>query len=119
MKGATLGGMAGFHQHVRVGPSAFVGAGSMLVHDALPFSMVQGNRARTKGLNAVGLERSGWSKERIEHVQKTMFKYFRTGKIEAEDLNPDVQMMLDFAKGSKRGIALPVGVASLPSPSRL
>ena len=112
MKGATLGGMAGFHQHVRVGPGAFVGAGSMLVHDALPFSMVQGNRARTKGLNAVGLQRSGWTPERIEHVQRTMFEYFATGKIEPEDVNVDVQVMLDFARGSKQGIALPVGVAS-------
>lgn len=115
MKGATIGGMSGTHQHVRVGQGAFLAAGSILSHDALPYSMIQGNRARTKGLNAVGLKRKGWSDERIQHVTATMDKFFRTGKVDAADINADVQMMLDFAKGSKRGIALPVGA---PSPSR-
>lgn len=112
MRGATIGGMAGLHQNVRVGPGAFVAAAAVLSHDALPYSMVQGNRARTKGLNAVGLKRSGWSDERIQDLTTKMGKYFRTGKLDAKDITKDVQMMLDFAKGSKRGVALPEGQSS-------
>jgi UDP-N-acetylglucosamine acyltransferase len=115
MDGATIGGMSGLHQTVRVGPGAFVAAGSVLSHDALPYSMVQGNRAKTKGLNHIGLKRNGWSEERIRNLTMKMDKYFRTGKLDAKDINTDVQMMLDFAKGSTRGVALPV---SQPSPSR-
>jgi acyl-[acyl carrier protein]--UDP-N-acetylglucosamine O-acyltransferase len=81
--------------------------------------MVQGNRARTKGLNAVGLQRQGWSEERIKHLEKTIAKYFRMGTVNHADMNEDVQMMLDFAKESKRGIALPVGASSPSNSSKI
>ncbi len=52
-----LGGLVGVHQFVRIGAYSFVGAGSMVAQDVLPYSLVSGDRARTFGLNIVGLKR--------------------------------------------------------------
>jgi UDP-N-acetylglucosamine acyltransferase len=56
---ATLGGVAGLAQFVRVGESAFVAAGAMCERDVPPFVIVQGDRARVRALNKVGLRRRG------------------------------------------------------------
>lgn len=53
----TFGGMAGVAQMLRVGESAFVAAGAMCERDVPPFAIVQGDRARVRALNVVGLER--------------------------------------------------------------
>ena len=56
---ATFGGLAGLAQHVTVGESAFVAAGAMCERDVPPFVVVQGDRARVRALNKVGLRRRG------------------------------------------------------------
>jgi len=56
---ATFGGLAGVAQHVAVGESAFVAAGAMCERDVPPFVVVQGDRARVRALNKVGLRRRG------------------------------------------------------------
>lgn len=53
----TFGGLAGIAQHLRVGQGAFVAAGAMCERDVPPFVIVQGDRARVRALNVVGLER--------------------------------------------------------------
>ncbi len=53
----TFGGLSGVAQHVRVGQGAFVAAGAMCESDVPPFVIVQGDRARVRALNVVGLER--------------------------------------------------------------
>ena len=55
----NFGGMAGVAQRVRVGESAFVAAGSMCERDIPPYVIVQGDRARVRGINQVGLKRRG------------------------------------------------------------
>jgi UDP-N-acetylglucosamine acyltransferase len=55
----TFGGLAGVAQHLRVGESAFVAAGAMCERDVPPFVIAQGDRARVRALNVVGLERRG------------------------------------------------------------
>jgi UDP-N-acetylglucosamine acyltransferase len=54
---ATFGGLAGVAQFVRVGESAFVAAGAMCERDVPPFVIVQGDRAKVRALNVVGLKR--------------------------------------------------------------
>jgi UDP-N-acetylglucosamine acyltransferase len=56
---ATFGGLSGVAQFVRVGESAFVAAGAMVERDVPPFVIVQGDRARVRALNKVGLRRRG------------------------------------------------------------
>lgn len=55
----TFGGLAGVAQRLRVGQSAFVAAGAMCERDVPPFVIVQGDRARVRALNLVGLARRG------------------------------------------------------------
>ncbi len=55
----TFGGLSGVAQRLRVGQSAFVAAGAMCERHVPPFVIVQGDRARVRALNVVGLERRG------------------------------------------------------------
>ena len=55
----TFGGLSGVAQHVHVGESAFVAAAAACERDVPPFVVVQGDRARVRGLNVVGLRRRG------------------------------------------------------------
>jgi UDP-N-acetylglucosamine acyltransferase len=55
----TFGGLSGVAQHLRIGQGAFVAAGAMCERDVPPFVIAQGDRARVRALNLVGLERRG------------------------------------------------------------
>ena len=72
----VFGGLAGVAQFVRVGESAFVAAGAMVERDVPPFVVVQGDRAKVRGVNAVGLRRRGVSPSSIALLQKCCFKLF-------------------------------------------
>jgi len=65
---ATFGGLSGVAQFVRVGESAFVAAGAMCERDVPPFVIVQGDRARVRALNVVGLRRRGVPDASIESL---------------------------------------------------
>ncbi|HWL87321.1 MAG TPA: hypothetical protein VNO21_16065, partial [Polyangiaceae bacterium] len=62
---ATFGGLSGVAQFVKVGESAFVAAGAMCERDVPPFVVVQGDRARIRALNKVGLLRRGLDEETV------------------------------------------------------
>ncbi|HSB76221.1 MAG TPA: acyl-ACP--UDP-N-acetylglucosamine O-acyltransferase, partial [Terriglobales bacterium] len=57
---ATVGALCPVHQFVRIGTYAFIGGGSTITKDVLPFSKTVAARdAHAYGLNAIGLERHG------------------------------------------------------------
>jgi UDP-N-acetylglucosamine acyltransferase len=66
----TFGGLAGVAQHLKVGQSAFVAAGAMCERDVPPFVIAQGDRARVRALNVVGLERRGIPEASIAALRK-------------------------------------------------
>jgi UDP-N-acetylglucosamine acyltransferase len=72
----TFGGLSGVAQHLRVGQSAFVAAGAMCERDVPPFVIVQGDRARVRALNVVGLERRGLAPESIAKLKKAFARTF-------------------------------------------
>jgi UDP-N-acetylglucosamine acyltransferase len=61
-----IGGGAAVIQYTHVGAHAFVGGMSGLENDLIPYGMAIGNRARLNGLNIVGLQRRGFSREHAE-----------------------------------------------------
>src|SRR5580658_1635373 len=65
----TFGGLSGVAQHVRVGESAFVAAAAACERDVPPFVVVQGDRARVRGVNVVGLRRRGVPDESIRALK--------------------------------------------------
>ncbi|MDB5221047.1 MAG: Acyl-[acyl-carrier-protein]--UDP-N-acetylglucosamine O-acyltransferase [Myxococcaceae bacterium] len=72
----TFGGLSGVAQHLRVGQSAFVAAGAMCERDVPPFVIVQGDRARVRALNVIGLERRGVSADSIARLKKAFARTF-------------------------------------------
>jgi len=82
---ATFGGLAGVAQFVTVGESAFVAAGAMCEKRVPPFVIVQGDRARVRALNVVGLRRRGVPEESIAALERAFRALFskRTTRAEA------------------------------------
>lgn len=66
----TFGGLAGVAQFAKIGEGAFVAAGSMVERSVPPFVIVQGDRARVRAINRVGLERRGASRETISELER-------------------------------------------------
>ncbi len=65
----NVGGAVAIHQHCRVGTYAFVGGGSIVVQDVIPFGMVTGNRAVLEGLNITGLKRRGFGRKELTNIR--------------------------------------------------
>jgi UDP-N-acetylglucosamine acyltransferase len=110
--GAVLGAFVGAHQFVRVGRFAFIGAYSQLRQDVLPFCRTDGMDAKTYGLNRIGLTRSGFSRERLQALERAYRLLIKSKlnttqaleRIEAElPDQQDVQYLVDFIRSSKRG----------------
>ncbi len=72
----TFGGLAGVAQFVLVGESAFVAAGAMCEANVPPFVIVQGDRARVRALNKVGLRRRGVAAESIQALERAFRAVF-------------------------------------------
>jgi UDP-N-acetylglucosamine acyltransferase len=126
--GATLGGhvsvgdfaivsaFSGVHQFCRVGRHAFVGGYSVVTMDAMPFAKTVGNRARIYGMNTIGLVRRGFTPEVIAQLRRA-FRYLLVSKLTARqalsqiESDPtltceEVRYLVDFVKGSHRGVTL-------------
>jgi len=111
---ATVGALCPVHHFVHIGAYSFVGGGTTITKDVLPFSMTVAARdAHAYGLNAVGLERRGFSKERIRkihHAYKTLLaSKLNTSqaleKLKAEpDRGQDVDRLIRFIEESERGV---------------
>jgi UDP-N-acetylglucosamine acyltransferase len=68
----TFGGQSGVAQFVRVGESAFVAASAACERAVPPFVVVQGDRARVRGLNVVGLRRRGVPEDSILALRRAV-----------------------------------------------
>ncbi len=62
---AIVGGLVGVHQFCRIGAHAFIGAGSLVIEDVIPFGMAIGNRAVLSGINVVGMKRRDFPRAEI------------------------------------------------------
>lgn len=109
---AILGGFAVAHQFCRIGAHAFIGGFSKVSKDVVPFVMADGARARAIGLNKEGLKRRGFSQETITLLNRCFRQLVkRQGDDlawaefeQAAETDPALAEMLDFIRGSERGI---------------
>lgn len=111
---AILGGLSAIHQFCRVGCHTMISGGAMATQDIPPYTIAQGDRAKTVGLNLIGLKRRGFSEETIKSIKQAYRLLFRSGlrmeealqKIDAElTANPQLDHFVQFVKDSQRGIA--------------
>jgi len=66
---AVLGGLCAVHQYVRIGRHAMIGGMSGVERDVIPYGQVMGDRARLYGLNIIGMQRRGFSREDIQGLR--------------------------------------------------
>jgi len=110
---AIVGGLVAIHQFVRVGCYAMIGGASGIPQDIPPYTIAAGNRARLYGLNLVGLKRHKFSEETVaalKHAYRILFRSHlplskALGRVEKEvPAVPEVRHLVEFLKGSKRGV---------------
>jgi UDP-N-acetylglucosamine acyltransferase len=111
---AVVGAFSAVHQFTRVGAHAYIGGGTIVTKDVLPFAKVVAPReAKAYGLNAIGLERRGFSKERIKKIHHAFRVLLNSKlntsqaleKLKAEgDQGEDVAMVIRFIEQSERGV---------------
>ncbi len=107
----VIGGLTPIHQFVKIGEGAMIGGASAVSQDIPPFCLAEGNRAKIKGLNLIGLRRR-FQREDIDALKKAYSAIFRSNKplkesaqqISDEIKNQKVEKLCNFIINTKRGI---------------
>jgi UDP-N-acetylglucosamine acyltransferase len=108
----TLGAFCPVHQHCVLGAHAFIGGGTIVTQDVLPFSLTSARREnKAFGINKIGLERKGFSPERLRRLQKA-YRYLLAAKLNTTQAlekmrgleGEDVALLVSFIERSERGV---------------
>ena len=115
---ATVGGLTGVLQRMRIGAHTMVGFASHVGKDVPPFMVVDGNPLAVRGLNLEGLRRRGFSAQRVAAIKQAYRLLYRQGlTLEAAlsamaelpqshpEAEGDIALLRDFVAASQRGIA--------------
>jgi UDP-N-acetylglucosamine acyltransferase len=105
-----LSNNVGAHQFVRMGRYAMIGGKSKIVQDVLPFFITDGNPARLRGVNSVGLRRGGFSEDERRALKEAYKLLFRSTTPIGDALteldkidDENVAHLVRFILSSKRG----------------
>jgi UDP-N-acetylglucosamine acyltransferase len=111
--GAKLMGAAAVNPFVTVGRQAYVGGLTRIVQDAPPFMIVEGNPAKVRGVNEIGLQRAGYSQESIDKLWETYKSVYRTKELNRSrifeelesdpDQSEEVLYLVRFLRRAVRG----------------
>jgi UDP-N-acetylglucosamine acyltransferase len=110
---AVVGALCPVHQFVRIGRHAYIGGGTVITQDVLPFSMTSAKReTHAYGLNKVGLQRRGFSDDRLKKLHRA-YRYLLAAKMntsqalekmKSEEQTEDVRYLVEFIEKSERGV---------------
>jgi len=111
---ATIGFSSPVHQFCRVGRYAYIGASTVITQDVPPFSLIVTEReTKTFGVNKIGLERKGFSPERLKSLNAA-FRLLLRSKLNTNQAleemrkslgqSPDVAELIQFIETAERGI---------------
>lgn len=110
---AVIGGLTAVHQFCRIGRFAITGGCSKIVQDIPPFLIADGNPAQIRGVNLVGLERSGFAAETVKLIKEAFRVIYRSKLNTAQAIaavrsdlpaHPEIAEMIEFIEKSERGI---------------
>jgi len=110
---AIMGGLTAVHQFCRIGRYAITGGCSKIVQDIPPFMIADGNPAEVRGINLVGLERSGFPPESVKWIKEAFRLIYRskynTGQAVAAirgelPATAEINQIIEFIEKSERGI---------------
>ena len=108
----TLGAFCPVHQFCIVGQYAFIGGGTIVTQDVLPFSLTSAKREnKAFGINKIGLARRGFSPERLQLLQKA-FRLLLASKLNTSQAlekirelqDEDAAILAAFLERSQRGV---------------
>jgi UDP-N-acetylglucosamine acyltransferase len=109
---ATVGAFCPVHQFCTVGKYAFIGGGTIVTMDVLPFSKTSARREnKAFGINKVGLERRGFTPERLKTLQKA-YRFLLISKLNTTQAvekikeleGDDAALLVNFIERSHRGV---------------
>jgi UDP-N-acetylglucosamine acyltransferase len=87
---AVIGGVLGIHQFVHIGTLAMVGGMSRIDRDVPPFMTIEGHPGRVRGLNKIGLRRSGMAERdggaQLRQLQEIWNLIYRSDRVLAAAL---------------------------------
>ena len=75
--GCILGGNSAVHQFCRIGRKAMIGGLTGIERDVIPFAIVTGDRGKLRGLNQIGMKRSGISEAEVKAATKAYMFIFK------------------------------------------
>ncbi|MGK0184430.1 MAG: UDP-N-acetylglucosamine acyltransferase [Verrucomicrobiales bacterium] len=111
---AVIGGLSAVHQFCRVGQFAIIGGCAKIVQDVPPFMIVDGNPAKVRGLNSVGLGRANTDDSDIEALKKAFKLLFRSEQNFTQAVSSlrisdvagcaKVDYLVNFLMASQRGV---------------
>jgi len=108
----AMGGVL-IQQFTRMGAYSMLAAGARIELDVPPFAIASGDRARLVGVHEIGLQRAGFSAEKINVIKSAMRKLFFSKLTREEALKevaaefcgvPEIEQLLSFIQNSKRGV---------------
>jgi len=109
---ASVGAFSPVHQFCTVGQYAFIGGGTIVTQDVLPYSLTSSRREnKAFGMNKIGLSRRGFTAERLNILQKA-FRLLLSSRLNTtqavqkiRDLaGDDARIIADFIERSQRGV---------------
>jgi UDP-N-acetylglucosamine acyltransferase len=111
---ATVGALCPVHQFCRIGRYSYIGGGTTITQDVLPFSLTSAKReTHAYGLNKIGLERRGFDRDRLRAIQHA-YRLLLAAKLNTSQAvarlkhegfaTEDVAYLIDFIEQSERGV---------------
>jgi UDP-N-acetylglucosamine acyltransferase len=112
---AVIGGLTAVHQFCRIGKMAITGGCSKVTQDVPPFMMADGNPAKTRTINKIGLERNGISEAAQKNLRAAYKLLYRESGLNIGDAvtkirkdlpdSPELTHLCNFVEKSERGIS--------------
>jgi UDP-N-acetylglucosamine acyltransferase len=109
-----ISGNCAVQQFVRIGEGAYVGGMSGVERDLIPFGMAWGDRARLEGLNIIGMQRRGFSRDDIQILRSAYDMIFDSDRgtladrvAEVAEHYPDAPAVQNRGANTARGLVQP------------
>lgn len=112
-KGAKLMGLVGIQPFVTVGRYVYVGGHTRIVQDVPPYVIIEGHPAKIRQVNTIGLEREGFTKEKVSEIKKAFRILFRNNELNRskrlrelerqKDISSEVSYLVAFLRKIDKG----------------
>ena len=114
---AVVGALNPVHQYCTVGTYAYIGGGTTITQDVMPYSLTSVRREnRAFGLNKVGLERRGFTPDELKQL-RAAYRLLQVSKLNTTqaleairakvatgEFGPRVAYLAEFIAKSERGV---------------